>query len=603
MRLVTKINLALVGVVAVSAILNFATLKMAVMPSFAALEEQAAERDHSRVLEAIQLQKDQVANSAGDYAMWDDTHDFVNGLAPSYREKNVTQESLQTLGVNYFVAVDMKGRIILDEGYDHSEDEPRPIKLFDSDMIPLSNKLLMAQNKVEVGSGLIRTKDGLVVVGYSPILRSDRTGERAGTLVLGRLLDIDALKLMTRVNFDLQDNLVPDNAVNSPSAATVDKIENLTGLGGDVVGRVITHTTKDITAVGTRTILTTSVFLLMSAGAVLVALGYVLHHIAIRRIQNLRSHIMNVASTGTLDVMPEDGKNDELSDTLSSFNQMATQLAELRDTLRRQDYDHGAADQAAGLLHNVRNAISPVSALAWELSSKDERGWKQNLKSAVDQLQDTSLPSDRVAKLHQFLAMSASRLIDEDRRRQDDMHSMVSMLRQIDDILKEQDSSAQLERVAENIDVTKALLVASELVKRRNGIILDSAGLEAVSARGHKVPLEQVLSNLLVNAAESIEASENQNGHIRIRTSATSSNEVEIVISDNGIGINKDVCSRVFEKGFSTKPGGKRGLGLHWCSNAIDAMGGRLELESEGLGKGATFRITLPTEQAKRVAA
>jgi sensor domain CHASE-containing protein len=116
MRLVTKVNLALVGVVAVSTLLNFAALRVAVMPSFAALEEQAADQNQSRVIEAIELQKEQVANSAGDYAIWDDTYEFMTGGGQDYEEKNITAESLKTLGVNYFVALDTSGTIVIDKG-------------------------------------------------------------------------------------------------------------------------------------------------------------------------------------------------------------------------------------------------------------------------------------------------------------------------------------------------------------------------------------------------------------------------------------------------------------------------------------------------------
>ncbi|PYE24157.1 sensor domain CHASE-containing protein [Rhizobium sp. PP-CC-3A-592] len=607
MRLVTKLNVALVGVVAVSAVLNFATLRLAVLPSFSALEEQAAERNQSRVLDAIQLQKDQVASSAGDYAIWDDTYDFIKGLASTYEEKNVTAESLKTLGVNYFVAIDVAGKVVLDSGFAFNADEPRPLKLLSTGRLPPGSPLLSSLTNVDIRSSLLKTSEGLAVIGISPILRSDRSGTQMGTLVLGRLLDMNAIRSATRVDFDLLATSTFPTRPLAESAGTVDRIDPLLGPDGRALAMIRSHTTRDITALGEQTILTTLLLLLAGATILLLALGVILRHIVIRRIEMLRSHLLSVAAAGHLDPMPEDGKGDELSETVISFNEMADQLDELRDRLRRQDYDHGAADEAAGLLHNVRNALSPISVVAWGLAKANAAPWKQNVTKALDQLNEPGLGSDRAAKLQQFVAMSSARLMDEDRARQEEVGSLVAMLRHVDDILKEQDRSAQRDRVLDDVDIAISLRNALPLIEHRRGITVDVSELRSLSALGHRVPLEQVLDNLIVNAAEAIEASGAGAGRVRIAArrveDAAGNASVVLTVSDDGVGIDTDNRVRLFEKGFTTKSGGKRGVGLHWCANAVNAMGGRLSVESEGPQRGATFKIILPAALSRRDAA
>jgi sensor domain CHASE-containing protein len=598
MRLITKVNLALFGVVAISACLNFATLKLSVMPSFAALEEQAAERNQSRVMEAIQLQKDRVANSTGDYALWDDTYDFMLGTRPDYEEKNVTAESLKTLGINYFMAVDMTGKVRLDRGYAYGDNDAEPITLLPADQIPLDDPLLARPGPVVVATALIRSERGLVVVASSPIYRSDRSGEQVGTLILGRLLDIDAIRSATSVDFSLLPEPVLPATAASEETSTVDKHDPLLGPDGKPVAMIVSHTPRDITAVGRKTILTTQFLLLAGASVLLIALGYTLRQIVIRRIERLRTHIIAVAASGHLDPMQEDGRNDELSETLQSFNTMARQLDELRDRLRREDYDHGAADQAAGLLHNVRNAISPISVLAWDLAQGGDAPWKQNLAKALDQLKDPTLPADRAQKLQQFIAMSAARLMKEEGTRQEEVGALVTMLRHVDDILKEQDHTAQRERAVDSIDISAALRHAFPLIERRDKVTVDLSGLKSFPVLGHKVPLEQVLGNLVVNAAEAIEASARGHGVLRITSrqgvAPDGSASVEIELEDDGAGIDPVNLGRLFEKGFTTKSGTKRGVGLHWCANAVNAMGGRLMVESQGPDCGALVRIILP---------
>jgi len=50
----------------------------------------------------------------------------------------------------------------------------------------------------------------------------------------------------------------------------------------------------------------------------------------------------------------------------------------------------------------------------------------------------------------------------------------------------------------------------------------------------------------------------------------------------------------VFERGFSTKSSATNsGIGLHWCANALNALGGSLRVESPGTNRGATFHVFL----------
>ena len=105
------------------------------------------------------------------------------------------------------------------------------------------------------------------------------------------------------------------------------------------------------------------------------------------------------------------------------------------------------------------------------------------------------------------------------------------------------------------------------------------------------------MSNLLANAAEAIVESGEERGRVQVSVGRESLHEVEMVrlrVRDNGGGIAPENLNRVFERGFSTKPGGARGLGLHWCANSIAALKGRMFAESEGIGKGACLHVVIP---------
>jgi signal transduction histidine kinase len=110
--------------------------------------------------------------------------------------------------------------------------------------------------------------------------------------------------------------------------------------------------------------------------------------------------------------------------------------------------------------------------------------------------------------------------------------------------------------------------------------------------------LNQVFMNMLVNAAQSIE----EQGTITIR-SGTGEDEAWLEFSDTGKGISPEHMNRIFDPFFTTKPIGKgTGLGLSLSYGIVQKHHGRIDVESE-VGRGTTFRITLPVRQTKVAAA
>jgi histidine kinase len=107
--------------------------------------------------------------------------------------------------------------------------------------------------------------------------------------------------------------------------------------------------------------------------------------------------------------------------------------------------------------------------------------------------------------------------------------------------------------------------------------------------------LEQVFINLLTNARDAIlEAHGEAGGTIQIRSRVLSGSELEIEISDNGIGMTEEIKSRIFNPFFTTKEVGKgTGLGLSISHGIVQDHDGSICCVSEK-GKGTTFRIRLP---------
>ena len=110
--------------------------------------------------------------------------------------------------------------------------------------------------------------------------------------------------------------------------------------------------------------------------------------------------------------------------------------------------------------------------------------------------------------------------------------------------------------------------------------------------------LEQILINLLVNAAQASDKADSR-VTLRVIKGKTWQNRFIIEVIDNGCGMDAATIQKIFDPFFTTKPPGLgTGLGLYISHSQIERLGGQIEVESRP-GEGSTFRITLPDVDAR----
>ncbi len=103
--------------------------------------------------------------------------------------------------------------------------------------------------------------------------------------------------------------------------------------------------------------------------------------------------------------------------------------------------------------------------------------------------------------------------------------------------------------------------------------------------------IQEVLMNLLINALDALE----KGGHIAIETRLPKTDQILLILSDNGSGIPTEVLNHIFDPFFTTKEEGKgTGLGLSVSLGIIEAHNGNIQVSST-TGK-TEFRITLPVQ-------
>jgi signal transduction histidine kinase len=110
---------------------------------------------------------------------------------------------------------------------------------------------------------------------------------------------------------------------------------------------------------------------------------------------------------------------------------------------------------------------------------------------------------------------------------------------------------------------------------------------------GNKGQLQQVMLNLIRNAADAMDTNSDRARVLTVKSTAPDPDEVRLSVEDTGTGVDPKDADRVFDPLFTTKSQGM-GIGLSICRSIIEAHSGRMWISS-GASHGAVFNIQLPT--------
>ncbi len=275
------------------------------------------------------------------------------------------------------------------------------------------------------------------------------------------------------------------------------------------------------------------------------------------------------------------------------------EIKETQAQLMQQEKMASIGHLAAGVAHEINNPMGFVSSNLNTLEDY-EKGLRSlieqytalvsGLKEAMATEEGRAAISERLGHISKiekemdidFILEDIPNLIKESLEGAERIKKIVIDLK---DFAHPGEDGLQSSDINRNLDST--LNIVWNEIKYKAAVTKDYGDLPKVQC--YPQQLNQVLMNLLLNAAQSIE----KKGEIRIKTRARDG-QVEIRISDTGVGISKENLSKIFDPFFTTKDVGKgTGLGLNIAYNIIQKHKGTIEVESE-VGKGTTFTIRIP---------
>ena len=235
-------------------------------------------------------------------------------------------------------------------------------------------------------------------------------------------------------------------------------------------------------------------------------------------------------------------------------------LRETQQAVLQQERLRALGQMASGIAHDINNAISPIvlytdSLLEREPSlSAQGRGQLQTIQRAIHDVSST------VARMREFYRQRETQL----------PHADVKLNQLVQQV----------------VDLTRARW--SDMPQQR-GIVIElrtELAADSPAIMGEESEIRDALTNLVFNAVDAMP----QGGTLTLRTGAVESGQVQVEVSDTGVGMSEDARRRCLEPFFTTKGERGTGLGLAMVYGMVQRHAADIAIDST-MGRGTTIRL------------
>jgi signal transduction histidine kinase len=592
---VLTMNLAVIGVMATIAI--FFVLSFFINASFTRLEDDQLRGHIGRVDAFLAETRNQIKARSSDWAVWDESFNYASDFNKGFETRNVNAAAFINAQVDGLAIVRYDGRDERSFAFDRKTEEVAPALERALKTYVTSNAFRALAHKGFQGFALLNGK--IYSVGSAPILRNDRSGPSPGNLVFIEELTSDsashALQIKAALDLRAPDqtlSIVKQNDRIQVSAPILDT-------AGKPIASIRFSVPRRLMDAGAELRNIVAVAVLVLVILMLAVLDTRVSSLVIGPVKRLQLHVQSIKESGEMEALEGPIRADEIGALKQAFNDMTVEMNGLRAQIESQSFALGKSQSTVTLMHNVRNSLSPVGVLIGIIERQLADLFPPNTERALDELKDDAAAQDRRQKLAAFLGAAHDRMRERiEENRQNAREAARSLSVALDAISDAQrNEAACADTGVQDCDVGLLLSRSANVARYANdaAVEVDIACDERIEVSCNRILLGQILENLFTNAREAIAATGRQDGALSVSAVRNGDGATcAVTITDNGEGFDPAAGARLFERGFSTREQKSGGFGLHWCANTLNALGGRLSLESDGVGKGARAILVLP---------
>lgn len=326
-------------------------------------EEKDTALNVERVLSALEGEIENLHSLNLDWASWDDSYSFVVDRNRQFIKSNLNTETLAKQRLNLVVFLNGSGKTVFAKALDHRSITELPMPQEFRDFVSPQGLFLGADPQAAGKSGVISLGKRFMMASARPITTSEGEGPVRGTLVMGRYLDEDEVKMLSEkthlpASLGRYDGSLASRFTNGASRplagrehiviipATGDLIEGyalVKDLSGTPLMVLRVLLARDIYGQGKRSVLYFMVYL---AAAALILVGSVLVFLKVdvlSRLSQLSRAAIDIGRTGRLSERVRVAGSDELTLLGGEINRMLGSLEELEAGRRKAEEEVRAA--------------------------------------------------------------------------------------------------------------------------------------------------------------------------------------------------------------------------------------------------------------------
>ena len=576
-------------------LLGAVALDRAVSPPFARLEAEAAQDQVERARAVLRAAVKFAEDSTNDYAAWNDSFFYLEKRTKVFEDEIISPIALANAGVNAIAYARFDGEPRLVRYIDLETGKQDVARTAAVSAFVNSAQIRSALQGSKRVSGFILLEGRILAVAMTQVVKGDGSGTPSGFIMMAKELGAK------EVSAALQAPAAVRLGAGPPMLTRGDRTWRIAvpvnGLDDRPLGYLGFAMPREITAQGWAALRGA---LIISAAILLGLLGAIylaVRRLVVSRVQRIDVQVERVAGQGKLVAMEHDPSEDELGSLNHNFNRMIAQLKDLQEQIEVQSFQLGRSETNAGLLHNIRNSLNPVSVIVGQVLASRSNVNVETIDRALRELAAGIDDASRREKLLAFLMAALGELEKREASRREALQTAKASLAEALEILGNRDPASETEIPFEPVDLMDVVSRNAALCRftpwGEIAIDMPEGGADVVANR---LLLSQVIGNLMTNAVESIVRADNRPGRMTLSLvggTDTPDGFVEITLADDGSGFAPETAVQLFERGETSKLGKSGGLGLHWCANTVRAMGGSLSLESDGVGRGARATLRL----------
>lgn len=615
-----KVILLLSAVFLTFALVEWGVSDLLLLPRFEQIERDNATTAMKRMDAGVTQALDGLQVSANDWGNWSDTYRFMVDHNAAFGQENLNATSMRQLHLTALAFIDSNGRFLWSNALDPVSGKPLPLNLFADGTLPAQFPWAENLRTASSAHGLIATNHGVLLAAVSPVLDGYGHGPSHGLVFMGRLLtnaeiaEIGA-KAQTQVGVfaartigDADKRFLPQAAGKGETMQILADAQatQVYRLFADISGQPILTLRVDvprtITAHARTTVYAAMCFTIGAAVAALLFMLVALNRTVFAPLAHVTRHAVAIGTGDDLTPRLNLQRRDEIGALANEFDRMVAQVA----ASRREHIDHsfqaGMAEFSRGVLHNIGNAMTPLSVRVAKLQERLRAAPTADVERALAECQQGGVSKERQADLDEFLRLAGAELVEVIKAADADVAMMMRQATTVQNALSDRLPSSYASAVTEPVELPAIIHQCLEIVpdscREQLDIELDRSLQLIGTVWIARTVLRLVLQNLIINAAEAVRAAGHDRGSVRFTAAMLAEagqDKLLLECQDSGIGIEPGNVQRIFERSFSTKQGtGSRGIGLHWCATAINALGGRIWASSDGPGLGATLHLLIP---------